>query len=446
MTMTLPAEAGHVNYERLSRDLIAARQGERLVATIQRVARDVPHYAASFGGVGVTPSDVVDPDVLERLPFLTKSALRDYGSDLYVADDPIDFVSSSGTAGRPIILPIRREEEPLRVFPIRRALQELGVGRGDRVLHNFNMFALYVIGYYSALALREEGCALIRTGPAMEERQIDVIRELEPVAFVGNPFFMLSLADTARRRGLEPRGSSLRRGLLATATPFGADLQPRETRVRLEEAWNLELTITHYGSSEIGPIGYECRFHRGYHVHEDVLLVERLDPQTLEPVSPDAPGEVVITHLDPRRAFTAVRYRTGDLVAWSTTDPCVCGRNTLRLGPVIGRVDQQIKLRGQNIVPEFLLALVEPIEDVAAVVIEAFRRDDTGEDWFRVKVGVEDLEAAPRTAERVRIAIAAQIPTSIPIDVVHAAVIREQQDHGAARTGGNKVARFFDCR
>jgi phenylacetate-CoA ligase len=142
MTMTLPAEAGLVDYEGLSRDLIVVRQRERMVTTLRRVAREVPHYTASFEAVGLTPSDVVNPEVLERLPFVTKSTLRDHGSDLYVVDDPVDFVSSSGTAGRPIILPIRREEEPLRVSPIRRALRELGVRRGDRVLHNINMFAL----------------------------------------------------------------------------------------------------------------------------------------------------------------------------------------------------------------------------------------------------------------------------------------------------------------
>ena len=446
VTMTMPAGLGPLDYERADREAIVERQREQFVRMLERVGREVPYYRSAFDAIGFRSGDVVDLDALRQLPLTGKADLRDHGGELLIADDPVDFVSSSGTSGRPVILPIRRSEEPLRVWPIRRVLTELGLGRGDRVLHTFGMSALYVIGYYAALALREQGCALVRTGPGMEERQIDVIRDLEPTAFVGNPSFMLALADEARRQGFDPRTSSLRKGLLATATPFGADLQPRDTRVKLEESWNLTLTLTHYGSSEIGPIGYECRCHQGYHVHEDVVLVERLDPHTLEPVQPDAPGEAVITHLDARRGFTAVRYRTGDLVAWSSAEPCPCGRTTLRLGPVIGRIDQQIKLRGQNIMPDFLLALVDPLEEVGAAVIEAFRREDTGEDWFRVKVGVHDPEAGARTAELVRAKIAAHIPTSIPVEVVPIEAVRRQQQESAARTGGNKVSRFFDYR
>jgi phenylacetate-CoA ligase len=443
---TLQRDSDLGEYERLDRESIVDRQRVQLAAMLRRVYDEVPFYRTALDECHLDPREGLEAGALQRLPLINKATLRTHQRELYVADDPIDFVSSSGTAGEPIILPVRRIEEPLRVVPIRRVLQELGLGRGDRVLHNFNMFALYVIGYYSALALREQGCALIRTGPSMEERQIDVIRQLQPVGFVGNPFFMLSLADIARRCGLEPRTASLRKGLLATATPFDASLQPRETRRQLEETWNLELTITHYGSSEVGPIGYECRHHQGYHVHEDIVFAERLDPQTLQPVAANEVGELVITHLDGQRGFTAIRFRTGDLIAWTTTDPCACGRRTLRLGPVIGRVDQQLKLRGQNIVPDFLLTLIDGVQGVSAAVIEAFRREDTGEDWFRVKIGVEDIQASDTIKELVRAKIAAHIPTQIPIDAVPADLVRAQQRESAAKTGGNKVSRFFDRR
>jgi phenylacetate-CoA ligase len=432
--------------EYASRSAIAALQRRKLVALVDRIVRDVPYYRTLFDTAGVRPSEIAGHEGLAALPTMSKATLRDHGADLHAAGDVVDFVSSSGTTGRPVILPVLREEEPLRVYPIRRVLQELGLGPGDRVLHNFNMFALYVIGYYSALAIREQGCAIVRTGPSMEERQLEVIRQVQPTAFVANPFFMIALAETARTLGSDPRAASLRKGLLATATPFGSDLEPRDVRVKLEESWNLDLTIAHYGSSEIGPIGYECRFHQGYHVHEDILLVERIDPATLDPVPDDRPGELVVTHLDGARAFTAVRYRTGDLVAWSTTEPCRCGRHTLRVGPVIGRVDQQIKLRGQNIVPDFLLSLIDPIDQIAVSAIEAFRREDSGEDWFRVKVGVEDLETSRQIEALVTAKIAAHVPTSIPIEIVQADELRRQQQRATVKAGGNKVVRFFDYR
>jgi phenylacetate-CoA ligase len=446
MLTTHPAQPKFFGDEYASRSAIAALQRRKLAALVDRVGRDVPYYRKAFDAAGVRTVEISDHDDLSALPMISKATLRDHGVELYRADGVVDFVSSSGTTGCPVILPVVGAEEPLRVFPIQRVLRELGLGRSDRVLHNFNMFALYVIGYYSALALREEGCAIVRTGPSMEERQLEVIRQLQPTAFVGNPFFMISLAETDRKTGGDPRAASLRKGLLATATPFGSDLEPRDVRIKLEESWNLDLTIAHYGSSEIGPIGYECRFHQGYHVHEDILFVELIDPATLEPVAADQPGELVVTHLDAERGFTAVRYRTGDLVAWSTTEPCRCGRQTLRVGPVIGRVDQQIKLRGQNIAPDFLLSLLDSIDQVALSSIEAFRREDSGEDWFRVKVGVDDLGASRQVAALVTAKIAAHVPTTIPIEVVQADALRRQQRSASAKSGGNKVVRFFDYR
>lgn len=446
MATAIPAEQRIPQYEWLDRELIRQRQEKKLAAVLSEVRRTVPYYQSSFASAGLPAHEVAGFDALGRLPLITKADIRDHAPGLFAVDDPVDFVSSSGTAGRPLILPVDRAEEHLRIYPIQRVLSELELGPGDRVLHNFNMFALYVIGYYSALAIREQGCAIIRTGPSMEERQLDVIAALKPNAFVANPFFMLSLAEMSQTKGIDPRGLGLRKAMLATATPFGSDLQPRDIRLKLEEAWNLTLTVTHYGSSEIGPIGYECRFHQGYHVHEDVIHVERLDPQSLDPVSGDSSGELVVTHLDPGRGFTAVRYRTGDLIAWSTTEPCLCGRRTLRLGPVIGRVDQQVKLRGQNLVPDFLLALVDGVPGVAVTVIEAFRRPDTGEDWLRIKAGVDDVESSGLVEQAVRAKIAGHIPTDIPIEVVPAEVVRRQQQESAAKTGGNKISRFFDLR
>jgi phenylacetate-CoA ligase len=442
----MTAEGGVFGDEYAGRAELASWQAEKLRRLLPRLRREVPYYRSCLEAAGIDAGQICVPGDVAKLPLMSKSTLRDEGPDLYVTEDIVDFVSSSGTAGKPVILPVTREEEPLRVHPISRVLRELGLGPGDRVLHNFNMFALYVFGYYSALAVREVGCALVRMGPVMEERQVDILRELRPTAFIANPFFMVTLAETARRLGYDPSSSPLKKGLLATATPFGPDLQPTEMRRSLESAWDLELTIAHYGSSEIGPIAYECRRHRGYHVHEDVLYVERLDPQTLQPVAPDQPGELVVTHLDGGRGLTAVRYRTGDLVAWSTDEPCECGRRTMRLGPVVGRVDQQVKLRGQNVTPDFLLALIDPVEGVGVAVIEAFRQPETGEDWLRVKVGAEDLGVAAQLREAVRAKIAAHIPTAIPIEVVPKENVVRQQQEAAARSGGNKVVRFFDLR
>ncbi len=428
------------------REALAKWQADKLSKVLRDSYRDVPHYRSSFQAAGVRPGPIEDTSELGEFPTIGKATLRDHGRDLYLTEEVVDFVSSSGTSGNPVILPVRAGEEDFRVRPITRVLRELGVGPDDRVLHNFNSYALYVFGYYSILAVRELRAGLIRMGPLMEERQVQILRDLRPTAFIANPHFMLSLAETASRLGLDPATSSLKRGLLATATPFGPDLEPRPFRTELERRWGLDLTIAHYGSSEAGPIGFECRSHRGYHLHEDVVFVERVDPETLRPVEPDEPGEVVVTHLDGGRGFTAIRYRTGDLVAWSSTEPCPCGRTTTRLGPVIGRVDQQIKLRGQNITPDFLLALIDPVPGVATSIVEAFRMEGTNEDWFRIKLGVEDLGAAEGIRALVGRAVAAHIPTAIPIEVVTQDVLLRQQLDARREGGGNKVVRFFDLR
>lgn len=429
-----------------SREDLSRWQQHKFQEVIRRVRLEVPYYRCSLDAAGIDPNAISDLVQVSSLPTIDKATLRDQGSELYRFEGVVDFVSSSGTSGKPVILPVTAEEECLRVHPITRVLKELELNPRDRVLHNFNMYSLYVFGYYSALAVRELGCALIRTGPMMEERQLAIIRELRPTVFIANPHFMIALAKSANELGHEPAKSSLKKGLLATATPFDSDLTPRDFRTAVETEWGLETTIAHYGSSEIGPIGYECRRHQGYHVHEDIIFVERVDPETLERVPPDEPGELLVTHLDAGRGFTAVRYRTGDLVAWSTTEPCACGRTTMRLGPVIGRVDQQVKLRGQNITPDFLLTLVDTVKEVAASVIEAYHLPDTGEEWMRIKVGVDDLATAAQVSAMIQQKIASHVPTTIPIEVVDRKDLQHQQAMAQKNTGGNKVVRFFDLR
>jgi phenylacetate-CoA ligase len=331
--------------ETLPRDALAAMQVERLRDLVDRAAR-VPFYREYFALHDVSRRSIRTPDDVRRLPFTTKDDLRRHHPLGFLAVPRRELArihGSSGTTGKPTFVAYTAEDVRNWAELCARFL----VAGGLRPEHTCQIafgYGLFTGGFGLHYGVERVGAAIIPAASGNTRRQIDIIRDLDPEVLVCTPSYALTIADTARELGIDPRSLSLRYG------HFGGEPWTEDMRREIEDQLDI-LAFNNYGLSEvIGPgVSGECAARTGMHLQEDHFLVECLHPETLEPVAEGEPGELVITTLT-RQAMPMIRYRTRD-IARLWREPCACGRSTARMSRVTGRTDDMLIIRGVNVFP-----------------------------------------------------------------------------------------------
>jgi phenylacetate-CoA ligase len=190
------------------------------------------------------------------------------------------------------------------------------------------------------------------------ERQILLIEDFEPQVICGTPSYILTIAEKMEQLGKDPRATSLKYGI------FGAEPWSEEMRSTLEEKFNIK-AMDIYGLSEVmGPgVAMECHeAQNGLHIMDDHFIAEIIDPETLEPVPDGEYGELVFTSLT-KEAFPIIRYRTGD-IASIDRKPCSCGRTSVRMSRVKGRIDDMLIVKGVNVFPSEIENCLLSVEDI----------------------------------------------------------------------------------
>jgi phenylacetate-CoA ligase len=389
----------------LDRPPLTALQGERLRALLAEVLPRNRFYARKFTEAGVWPEEVRGPADLARLPFTTKEELTadqeahpPYG---WVHTYPVEHYSrlhqTSGTRGRPL----RWLDTPAswaRVVGCWEMIYDMaGVRRGDRLLFAFSFGPF--LGFWSAFdAAQRRGCLCLSGGGMSSAARLHFLLENDASVVLCTPTYALRLAEAAREAGLDLRAGRVR-ALIVAGEPGGSI---PATRDRIGEAWGARV-FDHCGLTEVGPVGVECRENpAGLHILESEYLAEVIDPDSAGPVPPGQPGELVLTNLG-RAGSPVIRYRTGDLVRVDAR-PCPCGRALLRLdGGILGRVDDMIHVRGNNVYPAAVEAVVRRFAELAEYRVEV---DEAGP-LTALRVEVEPLRAewGAALAERVERAI-----------------------------------------
>ncbi len=284
----------------------------------------------------------LDPDLaLEDAPFTTKDDLRAaYPLGLIVVprSELVRIHASSGTGGIATVVGYTRGDLEVWTQVMARALYGAGV-RAGTVVHNAYGYGLFTGGLGIHQGAERLGATVVPVSGGLTARQAVLLRDLRAQVLCCTPSYALHIAEA----GVEE--------LCLEVGMFGAEPWTAEMRVQLESRLGLD-ALNVYGLSEVvGPgVSAECREGRdGSHVQEDHFLIEVVDPVTLAPVAPGEPGELVFTTLT-KEAMPLVRYRSGDIASLDLT-PCVCGRTTARMGPVRGRRDDMLIVRGVNLYP-----------------------------------------------------------------------------------------------
>jgi len=331
---------------------LRALQLERLRATLERAYERVPHYRAGFDAAGVRPGDLRSLDDLARFPFTTKEDLRvnyPFGMFAVPLHRVVRLHASSGTTGRPTVVGYTQRDIDTWADVIARCLRVAGACEAD-VIHVAFGYGLFTGGLGVHYGAERLGATVVPVSGGLTERQVQLIRDFGATVLMATPSYALAIADEFERQGLDPRDTALRLGL------FGAEPWTEGIRREIERRFAID-AVDLYGLSEvIGPgVAVECVESKGApHVWEDHFYPEVVDPETGRVLPDGAPGELVFTTLT-KEAMPVIRYRTRDLTQLfpGTTRPAM-----RRMARVVTRADDMLIIRGVNLFPSQIEALV----------------------------------------------------------------------------------------
>lgn len=337
--------------EQASRDALEALQLERLKWSLRHTYDNVAFYRAKCLAVGVHPHDLRTLADLAHFPFTTKDDLRasyPYSHFAVPMRDVVRVHASSGTTGQATVVGYSRADIELWSNLMARSIRAAGGGPDDiiQVAYGYGLFTGGLGAHYGGERL---GATVIPISAGQTERQAQLIVDLKPTIIMATPSYLLVIADELERRGIDPRSTALRIGILG-AEPWGERLRNEiETRLRID-------ALDIYGLSEvIGPgVAQEClQTKDGLHVWEDHFYPEIIEPESGRALPDGATGELVFTSLT-KEATPVIRYRTRDLSALLPGT----ARPMRRMAKVIGRSDDMLIIRGINLYPSQIEALI----------------------------------------------------------------------------------------
>ena len=340
---------------------IAALQLARLKQTLAHAYAKVPHVRAKFDAAKVKPDDCKSLADIVRFPFATKADLRDtypFGLFAVPREQITRLHASSGTTGKATVVGYTKADLDLWTDLMARCMACAGARPGD-IVHNGYGYGLFTGGLGAHYGAERLGCTVVPVSGGMTERQVMLLQDFGAHVLCATPSYALNIAEVAESMGVDIRKLPLRIGI------FGAEPWSDAMRRDLEMRLGLQ-AVDLYGLSEIiGPgVAVECDVARnGLHGWEDHFLFEVIDPETLEPAAEGDPGELVITTLT-KEALPMVRYRSRDITTL-TREPCACGRTHVRIMRVTGRDDDMLIIRGVNVFPSQIEAVLVGLPGIA---------------------------------------------------------------------------------
>jgi phenylacetate-CoA ligase len=420
--------------ESLRRDELKDRQEARLRQLIAEVLPHNAFWSERFAKAGVKPHDLWTLDDLAQLPLTDKQSLvRDqlasppYGSNL--TGPPSRFCrlhQTSGTTGTPLRWLDTAASWDWVVSCWLQIYRITGVTADDVVAFPFSFGPF--LGFWAAFdgAFRL-GALCLPAGGLSSQGRLQMIRDNSATVVCCTPTYALRLAELAKEEGFDLAKATVRK-LIVAGEPGG---NVPAIRDRIEHLWGARI-FDHWGMTELGPLAVECPENPGgIHVLESECIAEILDPVSHKPVEPGTEGELVVTNLG-RIGSPLFRYRTGDLVR-ADPEPCPCGRSLLRLnGGILGRIDDMFTIRGNNVFPASIEAILRQFTEIAEYRIDV----ETRRSMQHVKITIEPHNGAEGDALSEKVSRAVKDRLHFQAEVITAAP-------GALPRFELKARRFF---
>ena len=360
--------------ETASREKILEIQNEKIVKQVRHVYDNVPYYRKLMDEKGVSPEDIKGVDDIKKLPFITKDDLRETYPDGMVATDKKNCVriqSTSGTTGKRVVAFYTQGDIELWEDCCARAIVAAG-GSNEDVCQVSYGYGLFTGGPGLNGGSHKVGCLTVPMSSGNTDRQIQFIMDLGVTILCCTPSYAAYIGESLAERGYTPKDNKLKAGI------FGAEPWTQEMRESIEKSLGIK-AYDIYGLTEMsGPgVAFECEEQKGMHINEDHFYVEIIDPKTGEVLEDGEKGELVFTSLD-KEAFPLLRYRTKDICVLSR-EKCSCGRTHVRMTKPLGRSDDMMIIRGVNVFPSQIEAVLlkEGYTSNYQIVVDRVNNTDT---------------------------------------------------------------------
>jgi len=355
-----------------SRSEMEAIQSERLIQTVKRIYHNNEGYRKKMQEKGLVPGDIKSVADLSKLPFTTKSDLRDgypFGMFTVPMSEIVRVHASSGTTGKPTVVGYTRNDLQMWAEVVTRSLSMAGVHQNDivQVAYGYGLFTGGLGLHYGTENL---GATVIPISGGNTDKQILLMQDFGTTVIACTPSYALFLAETMKEMNIAPESLQLRVGI------FGAEPWSENMRREIEAKLKIK-AIDIYGLSEvIGPgVSCECEHQCGMHVMEDHFIPEIIDPETLEPMPPGEKGELVFSTVT-KEGMPILRYRTRDLTRL-IYDQCECGRTLVRMEKCMGRSDDMLIIRGVNVFPSQIESVLLEMSETEPHYLLIIEREET---------------------------------------------------------------------
>ena len=369
-----------------SKQMIENEQVSLLQEMICYASKKSPFYKSMLRKQGIKYVDLKTTHDLTILPLTRREQLQKYNSSFYCVDkkEIADIVSTTGTTGEPIFVILTKHDLKRLTLNEVYSFSCAGATASDIFHLAVTIDNLFMAGIAYYLGIIELGASVYRAGMHNIKRQILLMQKLKPTGIMTVPSFLLQLGKEIKEEGINPSSLSVRKALLVGDSIRDQNFNLSGIGKLLYETWPLDLYST-FGNSEAAISYCECKHKHGGHEHSDLIITEIIDENGN--IVPDGEmGELVLTTLQ-TRGMPLLRYCTGD-ITFKVTEPCTCGRNSSRIGPIMGRKAHMLKYKGTKVYPKAIENAIVGIKGVHNYVIEAFMGDDFS-DKVVVKVGSE---------------------------------------------------------
>lgn len=361
-------------------------QEHKLQELLMYLEKHSPFYQKLFREHTINPEDILTLEDLQRIPTTTKNDLQQYNLDFFciTPDKIVDYSTTSGTLGDPVTFGLSDGDLERLSYNEAISFACAGIQKGDVVQMITTIDKRFMAGLAYFLGLRKMGASVVRMGPGIPELQWDSIFRYKPKYLITVPSFLLKMIDYAEKNGLDYKNSSVYGAVCIGESIKNQDFSDNILSQKIKEKWDIKLFST-YASTEMSTAFTECEFQIGGHHHPELIITEILDDNG-NPVPEEENGELTITTLGVE-AIPLLRFKTGDIVK-AHYEPCECGRNTMRLGPVVGRKQQMIKYKGTTLYPPAMNDILNDFNTILCYQI-VIQSNEIGLDEIIIKLSTE---------------------------------------------------------
>ena len=383
--------------ETTSKAEIKMFQEQKLSEMLAYVNRHSPFYKKLFSENNIDISVVKTIADLQKIPVTTKEDLQLYNNDFMCVPltKIIDFATTSGTLGEPVTFGLTDEDLNRLAYNEAISFDCAGIKEGDIVQLMTTIDRRFMAGLAYFLGLRKMKVGIIRVGAGIPELQWDSILKYKPNYLITVPSFLLKLIEYAETHNIDYNNSGIKGAVCIGESLRNQDFSMNTLARKITDKWNINLFST-YASTEMSTAFTECEHAVGGHHHPELIIVEVLDDNN-NPVKEGESGELTFTTLG-IEAMPLLRFKTGDIVTLHH-EPCACGRNTLRIGPVIGRKQQMIKYKGTTLYPPAMNDVLNDFENIESHVIE-ISTNELGTDEILIKIVVKEDSSVSEKAQQ----------------------------------------------